>query len=222
MTDNAALAGTVGAPAAILKGRIDVLDGWRAASILLVLAGQWLPLGPASLGLNGAAAASGMALFFTLSGFLIVRALLHNDRAGPFLIRRLFRIVPLAWAAMLILFLATRNDVETPAANLLFYANLPPSRLMTGGEHLWSLCVEAQFYVAIAALVALGGRRSMYLLPLIGLTVTLARVVAAEPISIVTWHRIDEILAGASLALLLAGAGKIRHSPGCHLGPCCC
>ena len=64
------------------------------------MAGHWLPLGPKAWELNGAVAASGMALFFTLSGFLITQLLLRDDRVGPFLIRRLFRILPLAWMAM--------------------------------------------------------------------------------------------------------------------------
>ncbi len=38
--------------------RIPILDGWRALSILLVLAGHLLPLGPHRWGLNGAVAAS--------------------------------------------------------------------------------------------------------------------------------------------------------------------
>ena len=48
--------------------RIEVLDGWRAASILLVLAGHLLPLGPKSWEMNGAVAALGMALFLRYPG----------------------------------------------------------------------------------------------------------------------------------------------------------
>ena len=56
-----------------VAGRIPALDGLRAASILLVLAAHLLPLGPAVLQLNSTAGLSGMAIFFSLSGFLIVR-----------------------------------------------------------------------------------------------------------------------------------------------------
>lgn len=48
------------------SARIPILDGWRALSILLVLAGQWLPLGRAEWRMNESVAASGMALFFCL------------------------------------------------------------------------------------------------------------------------------------------------------------
>lgn len=180
-----------------------MLDGWRALSILAVLAGHWLPLGPKAWGLNGVATGSGMALFFTLSGFLITRLLLRDPHAGPFLIRRLFRIVPLAWLAMAILAIAAGVGLDTALTNFLFFSNLPPARLMVGGEPLWSLCVEVQFYLGVALLVALLGRKGLLVLPLLALAVTGARIAAEQSYSIVTWHRVDEILAGATLALVL-------------------
>lgn len=149
-----------------------------------------------------------MAIFFTLSGFLIVKALVHDSRIIPFLIRRFYRIAPLAWLSMLTLFLASGIPANRLVANILFYANLPPFLLMPGGEHLWSLCVEVQFYVGIALFAAMAGRYFVYILPFACLGITAARLCAGVPISIVTWHRIDEILAGATLAALLIG-GKL-------------
>jgi peptidoglycan/LPS O-acetylase OafA/YrhL len=181
-----------------------MLDGWRTLSILSVLAGHWLPLGAAAWQLNGAVAASGMALFFALSGFLITQLLLRDDRVAPFLVRRLFRIVPLAWLAMLVLAVAVPANRDLLLANLAFYSNFPPAGLMDGGHHLWSLCVEVQFYLLVALIVAATGRRGLYLLPLLALSVTGLRIAAGEPMSIVTWHRVDEILAGATLALVVA------------------
>lgn len=189
------------------RDRLQVLDGWRACSILMVIAGHWLPLGPAWLGLNAPVAAGGMAIFFTLSGFLITRFLLDRPEIGSFLVRRCLRILPLAWAAMIGLTLF--NGWSTASAllpyNISFVSNLPPARLLPGGEHLWSLCVEMQFYVGIALLVAVAGRRGLYVLPLIALAVTAARIVAGETVSIVTWHRVDEILAGGTVALVYSG-----------------
>ncbi|QYU66032.1 acyltransferase [Leptolyngbya sp. 15MV] len=182
------------------ESRIDILDGWRALSIILVLIAHWFPF-PRVTQLNGVAGAAGMAIFFTLSGFLITRLLLKDQRFVPFLVRRLFRIVPLAWAAMLVLALWNGADAATLANNLLFLSNLPPADLMKGGAHLWSLCVEVHFYLGIAILVLVGGRRALYLCPLIMLAITGLRVADGEYVSIVTWHRVDEILAGATLAL---------------------
>jgi peptidoglycan/LPS O-acetylase OafA/YrhL len=188
-------------------GRLPVLDGWRALSILLVLAGHWLPLNAVIPNSNAPTAATGMAIFFTLSGFLITVFLWRRPDIRPFLIRRLLRIVPLAWAAMLILYLLDpARPTAALLANLLFFSNLPPAQLLPGGEHLWSLCVEMQFYLGVALLVAVLGRRGLLLLPVLALLVTAARIVAGEKISIVTWHRVDEILAGATIALLYLGA----------------
>lgn len=186
--------------------RFAMLDGWRAASILLVLAGHLLPLGPNRLGLNYMAAVSGMALFFTLSGFLIVRFLSENQDLRVFLIRRFFRIVPLAWVAMLVLLLWQRPPPGAWVANFLFVANLPPQQLMLPGIHLWSLCVEMQFYVVAGVFAALAGPRALTVaIPLAAVTITGLRIAYGESVSNVTWFRVDEILAGGILALLYAG-----------------
>ncbi|MXO86635.1 acyltransferase family protein [Altererythrobacter aurantiacus] len=190
------------------SSHLAILDGWRALCILLVIAGHQLPLNAILPGANDAAGAGGMAIFFTLSGFLITRFLWQRPQVKPFLIRRVLRILPLAYLAMAILYFAEGADrsVSELIANLLFYMNLPPSQLMTGGAHLWSLAVEMQFYVAVALIAALAGKRGLYVLPILALCVTGARIAAGETTSIVTWHRVDEILAGATLALLYLGA----------------
>jgi peptidoglycan/LPS O-acetylase OafA/YrhL len=85
----------------------------------------------------------------------------------------------------------------------LFYANLPPQNLTDVGSHLWSLCVEVQFYVAIALVVSMFGRRGLYVLPLVCVAITLHRVSVQAHTDIVTWRRADEILAGGVLAMAL-------------------
>jgi peptidoglycan/LPS O-acetylase OafA/YrhL len=189
------------APTAQNPGHLAVLDGWRGISILLVLAAHLLPLGPKSWQLNAMVAPMGMALFFTLSGFLITRFLIDHASVSDFLIRRFFRIIPLAWLAMAI----TLPLVDAPASAYLphffFYANLPPTQLTEAASHLWSLCVEMQFYVGIALIVAMLGKRGLYLLPLLCLAVTAHRVATGAHIDIATWRRVDEILAGAMLAM---------------------
>jgi peptidoglycan/LPS O-acetylase OafA/YrhL len=185
--------------------RIPVLDGWRATSILLVLGSHLVPLGPHWLELNFVAGAAGMALFFTLSGFLITQFLAAGMAIHEFLARRFARILPLGWSAVAVLLLWQQYDVTTITRNFLFVANLPPASLLHGGEHLWSLCVEMQFYVTVALICLLLGRRGLYLIPVLAISVTAARIASAQPISIVTWHRIDEILAGGIIALIYSG-----------------
>jgi peptidoglycan/LPS O-acetylase OafA/YrhL len=181
-------------------------------SILLVLGSHLLWLGPKALQLNFAAGAAGMALFFTLSGFLIVSFLYKGMTVGRFLVKRLARIVPLAWAAITILILWQGAAWQVMIRNYLFVANLPPVTFLPHGDHLWSLCVEMQFYAVAALLALLAGRRGMLAIPVLCLAITVARIVSHQTISIVTWHRADEILAGGILALLHYH-GRTRHLP---------
>lgn len=175
------------------------------ASILLVLAAHLLPLGPKAWQLNEMAGPMGMALFFALSGFLITRFLLTHASIADFLIRRLCRIVPLAWLTMIVAFPLAGVAARDYLPNFLFYANLPPQHLTEVASHLLSLCVEAQFYVGIALLVVLFGKRGLYLVPLLCVAVTLHRISAGAQVDIVTWRRVDEILAGSMLAMAYAG-----------------
>ena len=189
---------------------LRVLDGWRGISILLVLAAHLLPLGPKRLALNESAGYAGMALFFTLSGFLITSTLYFQPNVRNFLIRRICRIVPAAWLFVLV----TLPFLHLPwgfwPASLFFYANLPPFHLVPVTGHLWSLCVEFQFYAFIALLFAVLRKRAFALLPWLTLAITLNRIHAHEPHSIVTLYRLDEIFAGATLAWLFHGPHSHR------------
>lgn len=182
------------------KGHIPVLDGVRAASILLVMGGHLVPLGPSELMLNDVAAAMGMSLFFTLSGFLIVRFLWADQRIAPFLIRRFARIVPLAtvFAVVmgLILTFEPRATLELVTYVSNYAWNFPP-----GTGPLWSLCVEMHFYVAIALAVAMFGRRGLWLVPVVMIGVTMLRIAEGTTLDIRTHLRVDEILVGGVLAL---------------------
>lgn len=188
-----------------IPGRLAVLDGWRGISVLLVLATHLLPLGPKNWSLNETAGPMGMALFFTLSGFLMTRFLLDRTNILEFLIKRFFRIIPLAWLALAISLPLVGTATADYLPNFFFYANLPPLHLTDITSHFWSLCVEMQFYVGIASLTYLLGRRGLYLLPLICVGVTLYRFNVGATVDIVTCRRIDEILAGTILALIYAG-----------------
>lgn len=185
-----------------IESRLGPLDGWRGLSILLVLAAHLLPLGPKQLELNASAGVLGMVLFFTLSGFLITSTLLNNDSIVEFLIRRIVRIVPLAWLCAAIILYATNADTATYLANFLFYANWPPMWLANGTGHFWSLCVEMQFYLWIALLVIFFRRHWIYLIPIACISITLYRIAHGAHAHINTYYRADEILAGGVLALI--------------------
>lgn len=182
--------------------RYKVLDGWRGISILLVLLGHLFPIGPKAWQLNGAIAASGMAIFFILSGFLITNILLRNQNIMHFLTRRFLRIVPLAWLFMAITLIASSATSDTYLSHFLFYANWPPMAITDYTGHLWSLCVEMQFYLLIALLVAVFKKHTFILLPILCVAITVNRYINDAPIAINTYYRLDEILAGCILALI--------------------
>ena len=190
--------------------RLLVLDGWRATSILLVLMCHMLPLGPKRFVINEAAGLAGMSLFFTLSGFLITINLLKHTDVFAFVVRRLCRILPLAYTAIVAYLLIQGKDWRFYVAHFLFLVNYLHGYLTPGAGHLWSLCVEIHFYAFVAVLVLLLGRGGLNWLPLFALGVTAHRVTLGVKSSIVTDVRIDEILAGATLALIWAGElGKL-------------
>ena len=193
------------APGAPGHHRLKMLDGWRALSILAVLAAHLLPLGPARWNVNAEAGVIGMAAFFTLSGFLIVSILRRDPDVGRFLVRRITRIVPLAWTVLAVTLPLQDVDARVWVANFLFYANLPPFPLAPWAAHFWSLGVEVQFYLAIALAVLVLGRRGLWLVPVAAVAVTAGRIATGTEVSIVTWLRVDEILAGGILALVVHG-----------------
>ncbi len=190
--------------------RLLVLDGWRATSILLVLMCHMLPLGPKRFVINEAVGVAGMSLFFTLSGFLITINLLKHPNVFTFVVRRLCRILPLAYTAIVVYLLIQGKDWRFYVVHFLFLENYLLDYLTPTAAHLWSLCVEIHFYTFVAILVLLLGRGGLCWLPLFALGVTAHRVTLGVKGSIVTDVRVDEILAGATLALIWAGElGKL-------------
>lgn len=186
-------------------GYLGVLDGWRGLSILSVLAAHLLPLGPKAWNLNVSAGVFGMVVFFILSGFLITSFLLKQITLPDFLIRRFFRIIPLAWLYLALVMMIAKAPIDTWLAHFFFYANWPPKHLISLTDHMWSLCVEVEFYLGIVVWVAVFGRRGLIILPVISLLFTVLRVSDEVYVSSITYYRIDEILAGCTLALIYYG-----------------
>lgn len=205
----------------VAPGHIGVLDGVRALSILLVIAGHLLPLGPSEWGVNYSAAVGGMSLFFILSGFLICSFLLNDPPIGEFLVKRVTRIVP---AVTLYLFVVFVVIDFAPMRALVTGVYLSNYLTDYGGHlngHLWSLAVEMHFYVFAAVLAALFGRRGLIVFTGAMLAVTALRIATGTGVSIKSHFRVDEILAGASLALFYYGRfgahAKIKKALGAGL-----
>jgi peptidoglycan/LPS O-acetylase OafA/YrhL len=175
------------------------LDGWRAIAILLVMfahagsemfhpGGRYASPAWYALSRHGV---FGVDLFFGISGLLICGRLLDEREKtggislGSFYIRRVFRILPPAFAylATVGLLAVAGVIVVSPRewlSSVFFSRNYIVMPVDTGWYtgHFWSLAVEEHFYLIWpAALIALGSSRARRYLPGIAIAVALWRVV---------------------------------------------
>src|SRR5437870_3842480 len=146
-------------------GHRPALDGLRGIAALLVIA--------AHLNIPGFAGggATGVTLFFALSGFLITALLLEDHARGgirwlEFYRRRALRLLP-ALLLVVIAFSAwdakfERANVARDALAAIFYvANFARARGYQLGSlsHTWSLAVEEQFYFTWPLVLTIVARR---------------------------------------------------------------
>jgi peptidoglycan/LPS O-acetylase OafA/YrhL len=136
--------------------RIPSLDGLRAISISLVVAGHWAEwrLHSSTAGdVAGAFANLGVRIFFVISGYLITTLLLKEYgktstiALRDFYVRRAYRILPAAIVFMVPVFVIFWHELRWyhMAAAALYLANFDFVHPWFLG-HLWSLSVEEQFY----------------------------------------------------------------------------
>jgi peptidoglycan/LPS O-acetylase OafA/YrhL len=192
----------------------------------------------------------GVDLFFALSGFLITDILLENvsteDYFGRFYLRRAFRIFPVYYFFLFCFFHVGPLVSRVPGLQLLtrgrgeewwYWAYLynwsPFAARNRSIAHLWSLCVEEQFYLFWPLVVRYTSRSSLKLVCIaVAFVSPLLRLVAAassvSPVRIYgeTIFRLDGLAMGALLAIaardrelerrvvawskpLLAGAGIV-------------
>jgi peptidoglycan/LPS O-acetylase OafA/YrhL len=136
----------------VASNRIPSLDGLRAVSIALVVAGHWAELRFHS-DVAGAFANLGVRIFFIISGYLITTLLLREHAKSStiqlrqFYLRRAYRILPAAMVFMLPVFVIFRHELRWyhAVAALLYVTNFDFGHPWFLG-HLWSLSVEEQFY----------------------------------------------------------------------------
>ena len=144
--------------------RIPSLDGMRAISISLVVAGHWAELRYHS-DVAGAFANLGVRIFFIISGYLITTLLLR-ERAKTltigireFYVRRAYRILPAALVFMAVAFVIFWRDLRWyhMLAAMLYLTNFDFAHPWYLG-HLWSLSVEEQFYLLWPGVLKKWGR----------------------------------------------------------------
>lgn len=144
---------------------IDSLRGLAAVGVLVfhlrvIATGGTLPTSTAVVYLADRVLESGVPLFFTISGFLLAMLMPSYDRhphpVAAFYLKRLFRIAPLFYAAILLWF-GWAHVVPTPgvlAANLTFTFNFIPSMADSAIFAGWTIGVEMVFYAVFPLLHA--------------------------------------------------------------------
>jgi len=149
------------------KSRLPALDGWRGIAILLVLFDHASEASGGLLHKISRTGATGVGLFFALSGFLITTRLLKEySNFGRvnlfhFYVRRVFRLIPASLTYLTILCTLASAGVlaltaKQFAASLLFFRNYIPMNTSGNGwftGHFWSLAVEEHFYLLWPALL---------------------------------------------------------------------
>jgi peptidoglycan/LPS O-acetylase OafA/YrhL len=221
--------------AALPQGHLPTLDGWRAVAIGLVLYCHLVfnpGIGPDPKYLGAVVRFGcgqlGVAIFFGLSGLLITTRLLEEwDARGapllrPFYIRRVFRILPAAYLYLLVIaILGARGlfpfEWQGLAGAALFVTNYNDYRAMPVG-FFWSLAIEEHFYLLYPGFLRLLGPPRRLAGTLIATALVIAwRLVETREHFIPLnperlWQhtdcRLDGLLAGAAMAMLLRDPGR--------------
>lgn len=171
-------------------GRLPSLDGLRAVSITLVVVYHlWGTRFDRYLGSLGNL---GVRVFFVISGFLITGILLNELESTnsislkQFYARRALRIFPAFYvyciaagviAAAGLIIVEPRDLLEAATYTINIFPGAEQSVYV---KHIWSLCVEEQFYLIWPALLCIAGKRR-------GLTIACIWLFAAPTIRILYW-----------------------------------
>ena len=187
----------------VKRSRLPELDGIRGMAIIIVLLYHSFSVPDRHIAwLAGTFAMgwSGVDLFFVLSGFLIGGILL-DAKGSPnyfktFYARRAFRILPLyyVWIGGYFLIAAFVGNPETWRSVPIYLVFLENSFRIGHGalgivwlSHLWSLCDEEQFYLAIP--LAIRFLKRNWRVPLLCFTIVMATVARVSLSHFLPSHR---------------------------------
>lgn len=207
-----------------MRERIVALDGWRGFAILLVLVDHAAEMsGSAWIHKATRVGATGVGIFFALSGFLITSLLLAEQKKlgrislGSFYTRRVFRILPPVLVFLATLFFLRESGVLA-ITNMQLLSPIFLFRNYISGDwgsgwytsHFWSLTIEEHFYL-IWPLLLLATRANLKVLSVLALSVAAWRAVSLH------YHllpgpwapgrtdiRIDALLWGCILAIVFS------------------
>jgi peptidoglycan/LPS O-acetylase OafA/YrhL len=180
------------------------LDGLRGLAILMVICHHF--------GVNHYLHGTGMFIdsdagvhiFFVLSGFLITTLILKEKlnkgtvSLKHFYIRRILRILPIAYLFLLVLIVLNacfhlQIRMIDFIASFLFFKNLP-IRNEPYTAHLWSLAVEEQFYIIFPFLLSYNTNR--YLI------IALAIIIGMPIVSVLGNYHVSILFANPAITVI--------------------
>ena len=143
---------------------IAYLSVLRGLAILMVIAAHFtIVTNPYNKEISVVLGNCGVILFFFLSGFLMDQILARDSRFVAFAVRRTFRILPMYWLSILVVFVSsTAWTLRDVAVNATFTAPVLHLERMLGVY--WTLYIEVLFY-ALVPFVRYAGERAIVLAP---------------------------------------------------------
>ncbi|HUZ32779.1 MAG TPA: acyltransferase [Xanthobacteraceae bacterium] len=145
------------------RGNLASLDVLRGIAIISVLIAHFWPGGelPAPRSVIVLIAQFGVILFFFLSGFLMDLIYSSEQKLVPFIIRRSFRILPMYWLSILIIFATDRRWTLRDVVSNAFFATGPMHVTRMSGVY-WTLYIEVLFYLTVPLVFFLGRRAIVF------------------------------------------------------------
>jgi peptidoglycan/LPS O-acetylase OafA/YrhL len=158
--------------------------------------------------------ASGVDIFFVISGFIIASTAVSRPNALEFAFRRAVRIYPVYWLVLLAAFVSGHwialAPEDRPALDLgLILAWTYPNWYIAPA---WSIAFEMHFYAAVAVILALAPDRLFKLL-FAALAVVAVAVTFRLPLGIYAHPLTLEFGAGVVIAWLLQSKGRLPSLP---------
>ena len=224
--------------------RLPALDGLRGfaalAVVLLHMTMQVVPHTLPAMAIRNmfSLGGTGVDLFFVLSGFLITGLLVSAKGSSNyfrvFYARRMLRILPLYYAALIFLFgvpmlVTLPHGFHIPFRDQLWFWFYIQNYHWKGGilagwtGHLWSLAIEEQFYLVWPLVILLASRKQAIAVCVGLVAVSVLYRAYAQNFDprldtyYVTQARLDGLAVGSAIALIVADRGWLarlrRYAP---------
>jgi len=198
-------------PEVLKPAHLPGLDGLRGVSIIIVIMSHFFMHTPYTKSIAGSI---GVWTFFVISGFLITTLLIKekvttgNISLKRFYIRRFFRIIPVAYLFIAVLFIINYfqhlgiGTIPFISASL-FLQNLPVRSFSSWYlGHFWSLSVEEQFYLTFPFVLVYSFRNYIKLIICLIILIPIIQYLGLNNISIFYTNRIVHVITFVIIDLL--------------------